>query len=978
MRFLTAIIGLLLLHTGWGQRYSFQTFSTAQGLSQSQVTAICQDEEGYLWIGTLGGVSRYNGNTFRNFSSENGLLNNRVSSLFYQNDELWVGHDGGVSVISGDQITSMALGANLKTTSVSKILAFNDEILVSLNGGGLFRAIDGKLKEVKGLSGDHLYIRDLHIWGGKLYLATRAGILCTGDLKRFDLCVPDLIYSMSGIDDDGQQLLFSSFSRGLFYYNPTSGALRNREFAQDEFRLDNILVDSKQTVWISTQSSGLIKINGAQTEYLTVDTGLPVNTISTVYEDSDGSIWVGTLGKGLAKAPNGDLCYFDKTTGLASDLVISGFQERAGVYYLGTLDAGVVTMTPDKRFETIPLEFNNTVWAAEPNVDGFYWFGTRASLVAMDANRNTHVYSIEDGTPGYKITCFYKTGPRSMYVGGNNGVVLYSKGEFHEIADNRQEIGTARSMEIVDKVLYVATDMGLYYLVGRRFMMVNDFSRTVFSLARHKDGALYFGTEDGLYRLKSGKVERIRFASEVASNFVNFLNSRNGQLIVGTNNGVFILEGDDLMKDLNVTHIGLNEGLVDLETNLNSSFFDYRGDFWFGTSAGLVRFNPLKYSQKDYRIALRLSEILLNYEEFNYGDYGGKINAAGIPENLVFPYNRNNLQFNLDGIALSQFDNLKFQYWLEGLEDGWSPPTSNMSASFSGLPAGEYHFHARILDVYGVLKDEISFSFVVRPPFYKTWWFILFMSLIAISIIVLIFRARIRREREKSENERVEFKARLVSLEQQSLNASMNRHFIFNSLNSIQYFINTSDKLSANKYLTNFAKLIRKNLDSSAEENSMVSLAQEMERIELYLSLEAMRFKDRFSYKIDTHEVDTESYTIPAMMIQPFVENSIIHGVLPNSDKLGEIAVDVYEEDGFLCIRVQDNGIGIDESLSHKNEFTGDHKSQGMEITFKRIDLIRKVSDQKLELVGPMQINGNDGSIKGTVVLLKIRIENLD
>ena len=206
----------------------------------------------------------------------------------------------------------------------------------------------------------------------------------------------------------------------------------------------------------------------------------------------------------------------------------------------------------------------------------------------------------------------------------------------------------------------------------------------------------------------------------------------------------------------------------------------------------------------------------------------------------------------------------------------------------------------------------------------------------------------------------------------------MNRHFIFNSLNSIQYFINTSDKLSANKYLTNFAKLIRKNLDSSNENNTLVTLAQEIERIELYLSLESMRFKDRFDFTIDTLNIDLDAVMIPAMLIQPFVENSIIHGVLPNENKKGKIVVKVTEEGEYLTILVEDNGIGIENSLAQKGQFEGDHKSQGMEITFKRIDLIRKVSNQSLELIGPTQINEENGSIKGTRVLLKIRKENLE
>jgi LytS/YehU family sensor histidine kinase len=155
----------------------------------------------------------------------------------------------------------------------------------------------------------------------------------------------------------------------------------------------------------------------------------------------------------------------------------------------------------------------------------------------------------------------------------------------------------------------------------------------------------------------------------------------------------------------------------------------------------------------------------------------------------------------------------------------------------------------------------------------------------------------------------------------------------------------------------------------------LVTLEQEIERIKLYLSLEAMRFKDKFEYFIETNDVDLDSITIPSMIIQPFVENSIIHGVLPNENVLGKITIRVQLVDDLLTIEIEDNGIGIDRSLAQKVAFEGDHKSQGMEITFKRIDLLRKVSNQNLDLKGPFQITNEDGSISGTMVSLKIKLD---
>jgi sensor histidine kinase YesM len=139
-----------------------------------------------------------------------------------------------------------------------------------------------------------------------------------------------------------------------------------------------------------------------------------------------------------------------------------------------------------------------------------------------------------------------------------------------------------------------------------------------------------------------------------------------------------------------------------------------------------------------------------------------------------------------------------------------------------------------------------------------------------------------------------------------------------------------------------------------------------------------MRFKDRFDYKINCPEnIDQESIIIPAMMLQPFIENSIIHGILPNEDKKGLVTVDLDLKGDILTIQIEDNGVGIEASMKSKADYDGDHRSQGMEIT-KRIELLKKLTNRSFELIGPVQIMENDRSIKGTRVTLKFQVENLE
>jgi sensor histidine kinase YesM len=211
----------------------------------------------------------------------------------------------------------------------------------------------------------------------------------------------------------------------------------------------------------------------------------------------------------------------------------------------------------------------------------------------------------------------------------------------------------------------------------------------------------------------------------------------------------------------------------------------------------------------------------------------------------------------------------------------------------------------------------------------------------------------------------------MLQLEQQALNANMNRHFVFNALNSIQYYINRQDRTAANRYLTSFAKLIRKNLDAS--QNDTVTLAEELERLELYLVLEHMRFKDKFRYELDIDpEVRAAHVHIPAMMLQPYVENSIWHGILP-MERQGTVRISAVKgDDHWIHVVIEDDGVGIESSRKAKSSESGDHISRGIEITKGRADVLRRLDLVDIRIIGPEQSHAPDGSVTGTRVTIHI------
>lgn len=975
---LLACLFLLLPFFGMAQKYAFQSYSTEDGLPQTQVTAFCQDDKGYLWVATLGGLAKFNGRDFTTFSPEDGLLNNRIQTLFHESGRVWVGHDGGVSYIENNTIKKIEFTGRDKSRNVSKIIRFKDKIIVCSNrNGGLFTLENNRFQPIPLSNDAHRSIRSAVISGKYLYLATRGGILKTKDLKSFtpEEGVEDGSYF--GVEANDKEIYFISRGNGIFHKDLETGKISHVEHEKMGESLRGGELDSKGRLWLYSGKAVITVSNNKVIRLVNQVSGLPVdNGVSCIFNDSYGNIWIGSTGKGMFRFPGDQFRYYDRSTGYLSDLFLTGFQAKDGSFYLGSFEAGVIKISPSGDKSSIDVGFN-VIWASQVDVDGLNWFGTQISLVSLDQNDHVTTYTEEDGLPGKKITALYKVGPREMYIGGNHGVAHYKNGVITNLCyDGMIEIGTTRDFIMVGETLIMSSNLGLFQYKNGKFSVYKGIDVVSYTIEKDDSGNIWFGTEDGLFRIKNGVSTRIGVRKNPGSNFINFIKFREGKLFVGSNNGLFLLSNLDADKP-KVERFGLGEGIVNLETNLNSGFFDLEGDFWFGTAAGLVRF---KTNVQDIKIGnprVEIKSILLNYQSFDYSNYS-ELDAAGLPKNLNLPYSKNNLIFELDGISLSNRKGLNYQFFLEGLNDSWSPLTNNSTITFTSLPAGKYLLRMRSVDIDGRTSKEIVVPFTIRPAFYKTWWFIGLCILGIGGLVVLFFRFRVRRINAANEKEKLEFKSRLLSLEQQSMNASMNRHFVFNSLNSIQYFINTRDRLSANKYLTNFAKLIRKNLDTATVDGNMITLDEELERLELYLSLESMRFKDRFDYSINAEGVEIDSILIPAMILQPFVENSIIHGILPNLEKKGIIALEVKEENGYLLMMVEDNGVGVNQSMTKKGDVDGDHRSKGMEITSKRIELIQKISQNDISLVGPYEIYNEDGSIKGTRVLLKIPLNNLD
>jgi signal transduction histidine kinase len=339
---------------------------------------------------------------------------------------------------------------------------------------------------------------------------------------------------------------------------------------------------------------------------------------------------------------------------------------------------------------------------------------------------------------------------------------------------------------------------------------------------------------------------------------------------------------------------------------------------------------------------------------------------SNIHEGLYdLPYSKNNLRIEYIGLSFLSGGDVRYQYRLLNTSTEWQT-TTNTSIELRSLSPGKYIFEVCVLDKFGNRSLDVArVRFDIRPAYYQTIWFWVLIFIFALGIGYYFIRRRFEQRRKMYEREQ-ELNMKIIELEQQALKAQMNPYFIFNCLASIQHFVNKEQPEAANRYLSNFAKLIRKTLDLSGEQ--YISLDKEVDYLENYVQMEKLRFQDKFSYTITVGEnIDEYNIMIPPMLIQPIVENAIRHGLRykENNDGMLKISFESSEK-GLICT-VEDNGIGRKRSRELKSALHIEYQSKGTLLTESRINAINMLNDRKISMEANDLLDANQ-DVAGTIV----------
>ena len=1001
MRRLLFFSVLIFPLTHWGQ-LSITTYSVGDGLAQSQVYAMLEDSRGYIWMGTRGGgISRFDGQKFKTFSTQHNLINNYISALYEdKSGNIWIGTNDGISIYNGINFENIRINDSLNM----RVSCFQRDAIGNLWIGtseGIYLYKDGvfenwsRIKEK--LFGKYIYDLYEHIDGsiwacsdrGVLHMTKDTSLLYGRSQGLSHLSTRHIVGNETGV-------YVSTFGGGLNLFKEGKFSMVTNEVA----KLNDMFLD-EDVIWLTSHEKGILKYNlkTKQSKSITVEDGLSNNHTRMIMKDSWGNFWFATSGAGVNKYFGQEFEHITKEDWLGENYVYDVMTAQNGDIWT-SYSTGLAM----KNEDTI-IYFNSSngysggkARVLEEDHLGNIWIGTDGNSVFCYDGAVFKKFIRSDGIPNYWITDILQDELLNIWISTADGIVrlkpINPNEYLYEAKIWTSELNLGRKASVTDleqdklgRIWFGSRSNGVGYLLNDEITNFGTNSGLsedqVKSLKVSPDGDLWIGTEGKGVKIASAQEGIITFD---VINTESGLTSDNTYLIefdqkgnawVGSEKGVDRIQlGDNnIVKDKK--HYGKEQGFKGVETTRNASSIDSEGNLWFGTINGLMKYNPEQSKKNLIAPNLSLTGISLFYKDLS--EYEGINDKLGswylVNDQLTLKYDQNHISFNFKGINQKNPGGVKYQFQLEGFDPDWSPLATKNDATYSNLSPGNYNFKVKAVNEDNVwTNNPISFSFSITPPFWQTLWFLIGSIGIGILTLSLLITLRIRaiKKKVRLEKETVEMERSMLELEQKALRLQMNPHFIFNSLNSVQALILRKDQKSARYYLAKFSKLMRQTLENSRSQ--LISVRDEISALENYLELENFGREEPIEFIINIGEnIDPDNVLIPAILLQPFAENAIIHG-FKELERKPKLHVEFLLQDEILTCSISDNGNGREHAKKSKAQIEQQHKSAALEVTQERLSLLNQNEVKKgFEIIDLY----DDGIAMGTKVVLRMKLNEL-
>jgi hypothetical protein len=588
--------------------------------------------------------------------------------------------------------------------------------------------------------------------------------------------------------------------------------------------------------------------------------------------------------------------------------------------------------------------------------------GSNSGLVVLDSTLN--VLGIVQNGAHYKgLTRNPKTG-YMMYYSASSFVFINSRLEVDSVIPTKIRFTTACYGN--DGTIWLGALNGLWKLKGNQPVYMGDsvagVKARIDGICQDNNGVLWVATRgEGVFAIYGNQKWHYGETEGMAANTCRAITlDPSGGVWVGTNHGVTFLNGfDPKTGKVNLRSFNSTHGLLSDEVKFLLCHDD---KLWMGSNEGICWIGITALMKDSVPPPVYITHVLFGTEE------------CDLDTIEVFDFSDKTIRIFVQGLCFRDPGGLRYKYRMLGGDEQWIT-TANREINFSGLAPGEYRLEIIAINSDGRESDHPAvFAFNILAPFYRTPWFILLIVLALMGLAWLGANYRSKR-REKIAEEKAEAERRIAELRLSALRAQMNPHFIFNAINSIQHFILQNDSERAYSYLAKFSRLIRLVLDQSQSES--IPFDQELMMLNLYIELELLRFERPFKYEIDVdEELRNDNIKIPGMLVQPFIENAIWHGLLPKKEGEGWIRIAFRKKPGFAEITIEDNGVGR-KAASQAKQKDGKKRSYGLQITEERLRLAEhKRSDQPT--IHIIDLEDENGKASGTKVVINVMTEEYD
>ena len=1009
--------------------YNFRHIDQSDGLLHNEVLSITQDAKGFIWIGTTNGLQRFDGQRFLNYHDEIYAADKKIIGVeniyFDGKDGLWI--YGNLRLDKLELLKNKIINYNGKSILNERSAAYTSYTDIRNNPWlvGKFSVFNYDTVEKKMM----LYSLDLasatannscnifsDVKQGQTWVAAYGGLLLfdtktkkvynKNDSLKHPLLQLKVENGFSKIMIDGQHNIWvTSWNHLLYRYDPITGKISTYSLADITARqgvknndgtllVNYIFRDAKDNIWLGTENAGLLKYNRQQDNFDYIISGkenkqgLQYNyNIFCIFQDKEENIWLGT-DKGI-NIFNPYHQYFrsihhEENNNSIPKNEITGFIETKDRNVLvGTWGGGIAIYDSSLHFKkNIVLKGgipeNNLVWSFIKNDDGKIWVGCQHGYIHIydpvkeKIISTLHPMQLDSST----IRCMQKDQQGNIWFGLHNGkiaewnrslntFIAYGDGTtntllsiapvYNIFIDNHQNfwIGTDNGFKQFDSEKKIYTSVSS---PGENDQAIP--AQQIRGIEQYNDSILLVGTLSGglnYFNIKT-KIFSSLFTSLPSNNIYAIKKDATNNIWFTTDYGLYKINNDDKK----IITYNIDQGMIN-SSFVSNNFYQLENGRWLtATGTEVISFNTDTLSlQSSYSKNVTIT----GFKVFDKSIFIDSLLAENKPVTLDYSHNFFTIEF-----AALDFSNIlqtKYVYRLSGIDKDWVNAGTKTFANYTNLDAGTYTFSVRTEE--GDADHIVSFSIIITPPFWKTWWFETVVVLVAVVIIYLLIRKRIISIKHEAA-----LKQKIAETEMQALRAQMNPHFIFNCLNAIDNLIQTNQKDKATTYLARFAKLIRAVLDSS--KNNVVPFYKEYETLSLFLQLEQFRCSNKFEYELTAdEEITNGDYKVPPLLIQPFIENAIHHGLMNKTGTDKKLSVQIGVQNGNIQYIIKDNGVGRLMARQIKNLNKPEHISYGIGISTERVHLYNKNGNENNVVITDLYA---DGKPVGTRVEVCININS--